>query len=96
MELSKINSLIERKSSGDDFLPVSVSYRTFNETAKSGGKLKTYENAVFLPVSSKSTHKAKDPLHAYNRTRNFKLPNGELKKVHLDFITSVNDYQIIL
>lgn len=96
VHLNRINALIEQKSDNDDFSPVSISFRTFNETAKSGGSLKYYDSVTFLPVTSKKINKSKNPLHAYNRTRNIKLPDGSIKKVHLDFIVSINDFKIIL
>lgn len=95
IQINKINSLIEQRNSDDGYLPVDLVFRTFNETAKSGGKLNTYKGCQFLPVTKKEINKSKDPLHAYNRTRNVKLSNGELKKVHIDFIVSINGINII-
>ena len=94
--LNRINNLIEQRNGDDGYLPVDLVFRTFNESAKSGGRLVEYKGCEFLPISQKKLLKQKDPLHAYNRTRNVKLQTGDIKKVHLDFITSINNIQITL
>lgn len=38
---------------------------------------------------------SKDPNHFENRTRNVELPNGDIRKVNIDFIILVNNYKVI-
>jgi hypothetical protein len=37
----------------------------------------------------------KDPNHFENRTRNIELPNGDIRKINIDFIILVNNYKVI-
>lgn len=88
--------------------PFDLTYRTFNSQTKQGGKLKTYNKVKYLPeanpnaLPSKSIEaifaeeKAeKKPMHFENRTRNIELQNGEIKKLRIDFIISINNQKII-
>lgn len=82
------------------FVPFDIKYRTFNEQTKQGGKLKEYNDVKYLPEAkvkeevSSEIH-AKTPNHYKNRTRNIELPNGEIKKIRIDFIISINNTKVI-
>ena len=82
------------------FLPFDIEYRTFNEQTKQGGKLKQYFGVKHLPSAKKSEEvptdlNTKTPNHYKNRTRNIELPNGEIKKIRIDFIVSINNTKVI-
>ena len=72
-----------------------LTYRTFNSATKKGGKLISYNGVKYLPSAKKETLTVKETNHFQNRTRNIELPTGDLKKVKIDFIISVNDKKVI-
>lgn len=85
-----------------------ISFRTFSRISKTGGTLKTYEGVKYVPAANKDEDFvstmynildpikiARDPKHFENRTRNIELPNGEIKKLNIDFIISVNGHKVI-
>lgn len=82
------------------FVPFDIEYRTFNEQTKQGGKLKAYHGVKYLP-EAKETEEAtadlsvKTPNHYKNRTRNIELSNGEVRKLRIDFIVSINNTKVI-
>lgn len=77
--------------------------RTFNKYNKTGGKTKIYENAELLrPPKNKGLVRLSDltpfknPNHFENRTRNIKLEDGTMKKIHIVFIIRFNGIKVIL
>jgi hypothetical protein len=82
------------------FVPFDIEYRTFNEQTKQGGKLKQYFGVKYLPQAKETEEETfvpgtKTPNHYKNRTRNIELPNGEIKKIRIDFIVSINNTKVI-
>ena len=85
------------------YQPFDISYRTFNETTKKGGKLKQEQGVKYLPSAKYSTVEAvkqsekmaKPPNHFKNRTRNIELANGDIKTIRIDFIISINNQKVI-
>lgn len=82
------------------YLPFNIQYRTFNEQTKSGGKLKTYIGVKYLPEALKpdnahDNYQLKSPNHYDNRTRNIELNTGEIRKLKIDFIISINNIKVI-
>lgn len=77
------------------FIPFDVSYRTFNENTKMGGKLKVHKGVKYLPEALDKDKQLKSTNHHENRTRNIELPTGEIRRMHIDFIISVNNQFII-
>ena len=82
------------------FVPFDIEYRTFNKQTKQGGKLKVYYGVKHLPSAKKSEEVPTDlhtklPNHYKNRTRNIELSNGEIKKIRIDFIVSINNTKVI-
>jgi hypothetical protein len=88
--------------------PFDLTYRTFNSQSKQGGKLKIYTAVKHLPdanpnaLPSKSIEaifaevkSEKKPEHFDNRTRNIELQNGDIKKIRIDFIISINNRKVI-
>ena len=79
------------------FVPFDIEYRTLNEQTKQGGKLKSYYGVKYLPEAKATQEEktGKTPNHYKNRTRNIELPNGEIKKLRIDFIISINNTKVI-
>lgn len=46
--------------------------------------------ALLAPVKAN-----KDPNHFENRTRNIELPNGDIRKINIDYIILVNNFKVI-
>lgn len=96
-EALKIFSLKDGKGM---YKPFSMSYRTFNETSKKGGKLINYDNVRYLPSANSEVVVNEDktvrpPNHFLNRTRNIELQSGEIKSIKIDFIISINNKKVI-
>ena len=96
-----------KDKSGKPFL-FNLSFRSYNSQTKQGGKLYTYENVKYLPEANKNNisnksevaifselKSEKNPAHFKNRTRNIELSTGEIKKVRIDFIISINNKKVI-
>lgn len=88
--------------------PFDLTYRTLNSQTKQGGKLKIYTGVKYLPEANPNALQSKsveaifaevkslrNPLHFENRTRNIELQNGDIKKVRIDFIISINNRKVI-
>lgn len=76
--------------------------RSFNTQNGRGGKLITYKNVrLCIPNNKKNTIRelkntkvTKNPNHWAHRTRNVKLMNNEIKKVHTLFIVEFNGLKV--
>lgn len=88
--------------------PFDLTYRTLNSQTKQGGKLKIYNGAKYLPEANPNAPQSKsvaaifaadkperNPMHFENRTRNIELQNGDIKKIRIDFIISINNQKVI-
>lgn len=91
-EALKIMSLKDEKGM---YKPFDISFRTFNEQTKQGGKLKTYKGAKYLPEALDTKKQIRSTNHFENRTRNIEVAPDELKKVRIDFIISINNLKVI-
>lgn len=101
-------AVMAKKDDSNKLIPFDCTYRTFNATSKRGGKLKTYLGAK-LCLEANPNRVVKDTLenimdpitsiknahHFENRTRNIELPSGDLVKVRIDFLISINNKKII-
>lgn len=89
-------------------IPFHLTYRTYNSKMATGGKLKVFENVVYLPSANPSAipslHPSavfapdkiqRNPNHFDNRTRNIELPTGEINKIRIDFMIAINGQKII-
>jgi hypothetical protein len=106
--LSEALKIISLKDKDNKPFPFDISYRTFNSQTKMGGKLKVYEGVKHLPESNSENlptlnptiifaaeKSDRKPSHFENRTRNIELPNGDIKKIRIDFLISVNGKSVI-
>jgi len=90
-------------------VPFSISFRTLNRQSKTGGRLKEYPEAklVIKEENKKSDSIAslrypkrqvtirRRPNHWDNKTRNIKLPNGEIKKILINHIITFNGKKVV-
>ena len=95
LRLSEVLHLMNQRNVNGVLIPFNLKVRSFNIRNKSGGKLVTYENYSLKPLkSSENYEKALDlnsnPNHFKNRTRNIINDNGDIRKIHIDFITEFN------
>ncbi|WP_313138400.1 hypothetical protein [Myroides sp.] len=100
--------LMNERLVNGQFRPFNISFRTFNGQNSTGGKLRIIEGARLLP--NKNTDKKekitienvlkeettkRPPNHWTNRTRNIELPDGNVRKIRIDFIISINNKKVI-
>ncbi|MBT0607641.1 hypothetical protein [Aequorivita echinoideorum] len=88
-----------------------MSVRSLNKNSKTGGKMYHYENAKLvmeetpldplgikalqmLPSEKRETFK-KSPNHFKNKTRNIRLEDGSIKKIHIKHIIRFNGKTVI-
>ena len=82
-------------------VPFSLRWVTYDEARKTGGKIKNAEKAV-LPTQEQrraqgleQPSRGRQPRHFANQTRNIKLMNGDLCKVHIYLITRINNMIVL-
>lgn len=73
-------------------VPFSIAVRSFNKQNNTGGKLIVYHNVTLMQTAKSKKSVAN---HWENRTRNIKLPNGEIKKINILFIISYNGKKVV-
>ena len=108
IKLTEALAIFNRRDQFGKPVPFDVTVRQFSGISKSGGQLRTYQNATYLPSANPDKEKeitlenlldpvvaAKDPQHFKNRTRNLQLDNSDCRKIPIDFIISVNDQKVI-
>lgn len=100
-----LNLMKERLVNGQ-FKPFNISFRTFNSQNSTGGKLRVIQGARLLPDKSKKKRitmynvlevdkTQRPPDHYTNRTRNIELPDGQVRKIRIDFIIEMNNKKVI-
>lgn len=99
--------ILELKDKNGGAYPFTISFRTLNKQSKHGGRLVSYENAkLFIPKKNndqkalaKSLQYAptnkKNPNHFLNRTRNIEQENGNISKIHIRLIDSINGKKVV-
>lgn len=100
--------IIDRQDKSGHSIPFDLTFRSLQRNSKSGGKLyeynqvKKYRKEKFkhseaaLKTAAESSIKfSKNPNHFENRTRNLELQNGEIKKIHIRLMISINGKQIV-
>jgi hypothetical protein len=108
ISLKEALQLMAKKDKNNVLVPFNMTYRTFNETSKKGGKLKEYVGATYLPEANPNREivdnihnildpvkSIKNPNHFENRTRNIKLSDGSVVSIRFDFIISINQQNVI-
>lgn len=98
--LSEALKIFNLRDASGMFIPFDLEYRTFNKQTFKGGSMKAYHGVKYLPQANEDEENppslyAKSPNHYKNRTRNIELSNGEIKKIRIDFIISINNTKVI-
>lgn len=75
-------------------IPFNLVIREFNKQNKTAGKLKIYKGCELMQKGRYRKY-VKDPNHWENRTRNIKLPSGDIKKIHTLFIIEFNSKKVV-
>lgn len=102
-------AIIDLKDKDGYPVPFDISFRTLQRNSKTGGRLVAYKGATHLtslPKKKLSNQQIVDdlqrpertkrnPNHFTNRTRNIKKPNGEIAKVHIRLIVSINNQNVV-
>lgn len=95
--------VIDRVDKDGNPFPFDIVFRTLNRNSKTGGRLVEYKKVVkststkkvttkhsLLTAIQQSANTNKNPNHFTNRTRNLMLQNGDIKKIHIRLIVSIN------
>lgn len=100
--LSEVLREMKKLDNNKKPIPFSISVRSFNLQNKRGGKLIEYKNTTLMQPPKKKGAKRlamdtdfKNPNHWLNRTRNIKTENGEIKKIHIMYITEFNGLKVV-
>jgi hypothetical protein len=109
ISLKEALTIIEAKDQEGFPIPFKISFRTLQRNSKTGGRLTTYLGATILtsvPKQRKSNkailedlqkpeRAIKKPNHSTNRTRNIQKANGEIAKIHIRLIDSINNKKVV-
>lgn len=103
ISFDEVIAIIDRVDKAGNAIPFDIAFRTLQRNSKTGGRLVTYKQvkkyrskkdlltkASLLAHVQSPTGIKKAPNHFKNRTRNIALQNGEIKKIHIRLIDSVN------
>ena len=106
MQFVSLADILKEMDKGE---PFAITFCTANRKKKSGGEMIQLEGCVLhnrTKASSKAPHAVKDieaeettisrpPHHNQNDTRNIRLANGQVRKLHIRLITSFNNKTVI-
>lgn len=99
--------IIDKKDKEGNAYPFDITFRSLNRNSKTGGKLYEYKQVKKLITKKSSSTTAsikavqsgvietRNPNHFFNRTRNLELQNGDIKKIHIRLIISINGKKVI-
>jgi hypothetical protein len=100
--LKEVLKEMKKLDSKKNPIPFSISFRTYNQQNKSGGRLVSYDNATLMqappePGAVRLTQNVdfKNPNHWENHTRNIKTNFG-IKKINIFFITKFNGLEVVI
>ena len=100
--LKEVLKEMKKLDSKKNPIPFSISFRTYNQQNKSGGRLVSYDNATLMqappePGAVRLTQNVdfKNPNHWENHTRNINTNFG-IKKIHIFFITKFNGLDVVI
>lgn len=109
--LNEVLEIMRTPNSEGRAVKFDISYRTFNKNSKTGGKLNYHEDAklvmaekpsdqaeIYALMKAPSEKKEvirKNPNHFKNKTRNIRLENGDIKKIHIKYIITFNGKKVI-
>lgn len=97
-----------RRDKLKQLVPFDIAFRTFSKTTKTGGSLRFFQNVKYLPPANPErdivdtmenildpVKAAKNPRHFENYTRNIELANGEIRKLNILFIDTINEFKVV-
>jgi len=100
--LKEVLKEMKKLDSKKNPIPFSISFRTYNQQNKSGGRLVSYDNATLMqappePGAMRLSQNIdfKNPNHWENHTRNIKTNFG-IKKINIFFITKFNGLDVVI
>ena len=100
--LKEVLKEMKKLDSKKNPIPFSISFRTYNQQNKSGGRLISYDNATLMqappePGAMRLSQNIdfKNPNHWENHTRNINTNFG-IKKIHIFFITKFNGLDVVI
>lgn len=100
--LKEVLKEMKKLDSKKNPIPFSISFRTYNQQNKSGGRLVSYDNATLMqappePGAMRLSQNIdfKNPNHWENHTRNINTNFG-IKKIHIFFITKFNGLDVVI
>jgi len=100
--LKEVLKEMKKLDSKKNPIPFSISFRTYNQQNKSGGRLVSYDNATLMqappePGAMRLSQNIdfKNPNHWENHTRNINTNFG-IKKIHIFFITKFNGLDVLI
>ena len=100
--LKEVLKEMKKLDSKKNPIPFSISFRTYNQQNKSGGRLVSYDNATLMqappePGAMRLSQNIdfKNPNHWENHTRNIKTNFG-IKKINIFFITKFNGLDVLI
>lgn len=104
--LKEVLEIIDAVDAKGNALPFDITFRSLNRNSKTGGKLYDYkqtkkyrkvvgDNPNYKKQVQSFTGKKTNPNHFLNRTRNLELQNGDIKKIHIRLIISLNGKKVI-
>ena len=100
--LKEVLKEMKKLDSNKNPIPFSISFRTYNQQNKSGGRLVSYDNATLMqappePGAMRLSQNIdfKNPNHWENHTRNINTNFG-IKKIHIFFITKFNGLDVLI
>lgn len=105
IELKDVLNLMHSCDSRGNPYPFDIEYISLDMTRDKGGDIVKHSNAVLLVKPDKRINasqrvadivkKRKDANHHLNLTRNIKLANGEIRKIHPHLIRKFNDQKVV-
>lgn len=105
--LRQVVKMIEEKTPEGKSKSFDLEVRLLNKNNKTGGAYRIFKNAKLLTGEklkgkqfNAGTHfyrqhrSRRNPNHWENATRNFELPNGQIKKIKIRYIIKINGLEV--
>ncbi|WP_340074542.1 hypothetical protein [Leptobacterium sp. I13] len=99
-------AIIDKVDGAGKAVPFDIAFRSLQRNSKTGGKFYEYKQARKFRSEKSNKHLSiktvqtaeiikRNPNHFHNRTRNLVLQNGDIKKIHIRLIISINGQKVI-
>lgn len=99
-------ALMEARDASDKLVTFDCEFCTYSTKRSEGGKIvkltgarlsfdkKPFKGKASV-IKSERTFSAHQPNHFVNKTRNLRLPNGEIRKLHIRMLLTFNGKQVV-